>query len=71
MSEIEALCHILVGRPSDEASEYLVKRGYKVRVKTVEPKKDKELLTDELVTSLKAEDDESITIITSKFKKYI
>ena len=69
--DLKKFSYELIGKNPDYVQEYLSKLGYLVKIQALEPKKDKEILADEITINLKEETENTITIITSKFKKYI
>lgn len=69
--DLKKFSYELIGKNLAYVQEYLSKLGYLVKIQALEPKKDKEILTDEITINLKEETENTITIITSKFKKYI
>lgn len=59
-----------IGKDVDFVREALIKDGYNVSILRLEPKKDIELLTDEIVVKVSSEQ-KNATITTSMFKKYV
>jgi len=53
-----------------DACDDLTSKGFFVQIRRLQPQKDKDILNDEIVVKL-VEDGNTITLITSMFKKYI
>jgi len=59
-----------LGKNAEDVEQALINAGYEVIIKRLEPKKDKDILSDELVIQIKKQENR-ILLITSMFKKYI
>ena len=59
-----------LGKNAEDVKRALINAGYEVIIKRLEPKKDKDILSDELVIQIKKQENR-ILLITSMFKKYI
>ena len=59
-----------IGQDVKNACEELTSEGFFVQIRRLQPQKDKDILNDEIVVKL-VEDGNTITLITSMFKKYI
>ncbi|EHL17999.1 hypothetical protein HMPREF9630_01255 [Peptoanaerobacter stomatis] len=59
-----------LGKNAEDVKQALINAGYEVIIERIEPKKDKDILSDELVIQIKKEENR-ILLITSMFKKYI
>lgn len=60
-----------IGMDLELALKDLQEKGYTVEVKKQLPKKDKEILIDEIVIKVEQKDEKTVNLITSMFKKYI
>lgn len=59
-----------LGKNAEDVKQALINAGYEVIIERIEPKKDKDILSDELVIQIKKQENR-ILLITSMFKKYI
>lgn len=59
-----------IGQDVQDACDDLTRKGFFVQIRRLQPQKDKDILNDEIVVKL-VEDGNTITLITSMFKKYI
>ncbi|EHL19849.1 hypothetical protein HMPREF9628_01182 [Peptoanaerobacter stomatis] len=59
-----------LGKNAEDVKQALTNAGYEVIIERLEPKKDKDILSDELVIQIKKQENR-ILLITSMFKKYI
>ena len=59
-----------IGQDVQDACDDLISKGFFVQIRRLQPQKDKDILNDEIVVKL-IEEGNTITLITSMFKKYI
>ena len=59
-----------IGQDVQDACDDLTIKAFFVQIRRLQPQKDKDILNDEIVVKL-VEDGNTITLITSMFKKYI
>lgn len=68
---MDSLNQEYIGKNLDSVKTILEDKGYIVQIKRLEPKKDKDILNEELVIQALEKDNKNIVITTSMFKKYI
>jgi len=59
-----------IGQDVQDACDDFTSKGFFVQIRRLQPQKDKDILNDEIVVKL-IEEGNTITLITSMFKKYI
>lgn len=68
---MDSLNQEYIGKNLDSVKTILEDKDYIVQIKRLEPKKDKDILNEELVIQALEKDNKNIVITTSMFKKYI